>query len=110
MTQQAGPFLPPLCSVHPLLLTCTHSESRLRGQTRRHSSPPRNSQSSPAGGGTAVLESKWYPPCSASDAHDDSLWPQAPCPCGDRGVLATAVRAHMVSDVPDVVGPHVRAC
>lgn len=80
MTQQAGPFLPPLCSLHPLLLPCTHSETPLRGQTRLHSSPPRNSQSSPAGGGTAVLENRQYPPRSASDAHDNSVWPQAHLP------------------------------
>lgn len=86
VTQQAGPFLPPVCSVHPLPLPCTHSESLLRGQTRCHSSPPRNRQSCPAGGGTAVLESKWYPPCSASDAHDDSLWPQAHLPTWEAAV------------------------
>ena len=97
VTQEAGPFLSPLCSLHPLLLPCTHSEAPLHGQTWLHSSP-RNSQSSPAGGGTAVLESRWHPPCSASDAHDNSAWPQAHLPTcsrrggryGDHGVLAAA--------------------
>lgn len=87
VTQQAGPFLPPLRSVHPLPLPCTHSESRPRGQTRHHSSP-RNSQSSPA----VVGQPCW----KASGTHHAQhltpmtihCGPKPTCPCASEGEAA----------------------